>query len=301
MSDIKITVLTCTYNRAEKISVLFESLKKQNDKNFVWMIIDDGSKDETCKLADEWIKKENGFLIKYYWKSNGGKHTAINFAMKKINTQWTFIVDSDDYLTEDCIEVANKWVEDIKSETEKYMGVGGQRGYSKEKIIGCYPKKKKYKKYIDVNQINRKSYGLTGDKSEIYKTELLRKYPFPVFEEENFIPETASIYRIAKEGYLTRYYNKINYICHYLPDGLTNSADLSSKNFNGFVYNERLKYEVCPFPENIMALVRICDISRIKKLSDREIINMIGCSRSQFNVALVLMYIRRIIKQNNRK
>lgn len=301
MDEIQITILTCTYNRSEKISILFESLKRQSNKRFIWVIIDDGSEDDTQKSVSGWMKTEIGFPIEYYWKTNGGKHTAINYSLDKINTQWTFIVDSDDYLTDDCIEYAYKWIEDITPKIKMYMGIGGQRGYSEKELIGRYPKKKKYKEYIDINQIDRKKYGVIGDKSEIYKTELLREFPFPVFEGENFIPESASIYRIARKGYLTRYYNKINYICHYLPDGLTKSEGLSKKNFNGFTYNEKIKFEVCHFPENIMALVRFCENARRKKLSDAEIIDVIGCTKMQFKISLFLMHIRKIIKWIIRK
>ena len=107
-SEIKITVLTPTYNRAHTLPRLYKSLCRQTDFTFAWLIVDDGSNDETKTTIDRFEKKK--FSIKYVYKNNGGKHTAINEGMKYVNTEYTFIVDSDDYLKENAIERVNCWI-----------------------------------------------------------------------------------------------------------------------------------------------------------------------------------------------
>lgn len=97
-----VTILTPSYNRAHTLNRLYESLEKQSKKDFEWLIVDDGSTDGTRDLVDK-IKKDATITIKYIYKNNGGKHTAINEGVKIIETPLTFIVDSDDYLTEDAI------------------------------------------------------------------------------------------------------------------------------------------------------------------------------------------------------
>ena len=81
-----VTVVTCTYNRSKLIGSLYDSLLKQTDKNFKWLVIDDGSSDDTCQLIDKFID-ENQIEIDYIYKTNGGKHTALNYAFENIDTE----------------------------------------------------------------------------------------------------------------------------------------------------------------------------------------------------------------------
>ena len=97
-----ITVFTPTYNRAYILPKLYESLKKQTCMNFEWLIIDDGSTDDTSEVVKTF--KTDKFPILYYYKKNGGKHTAMNYSHPYINGDLLFIVDSDDVLTNDAIE-----------------------------------------------------------------------------------------------------------------------------------------------------------------------------------------------------
>lgn len=93
-----LTIVTPTYNRRHKISDLYKSLQSQTLLDFEWIIIDDGSEDNTSEIVKQWIENSE-FRIRYFYKENGGKHTAINYALKIIETELTFIVDSDDILT----------------------------------------------------------------------------------------------------------------------------------------------------------------------------------------------------------
>ena len=102
--DIKITVFTPAYNRAHTLPRTYESLKRQNNKNFIWLIIDDGSIDNTQELVDQWIKEDNDFIIQYIYKENGGMHTAHNVAYQNITTELNVCIDSDDCLADNAID-----------------------------------------------------------------------------------------------------------------------------------------------------------------------------------------------------
>ena len=122
-----ITVLTPTYNRAATLPRLYESLKGQESYDFEWIVVDDGSIDHTRELVSSWIHDKAGFPIKYLRKENGGKHRALNYAMPYVKTAYTFIVDSDDYITSDAIKKISGWIKTIEGKDE-FGGVSGTRG-----------------------------------------------------------------------------------------------------------------------------------------------------------------------------
>lgn len=216
-----VTIFTPIYNRAYIVEQLYQSLLNQTNYNFEWLIIDDGSDDQIGELVNGWKNKRNApFTIRFYRQENGGKHRAINKGVQLAEGDAFFIVDSDDYLTEDAVELIYKWWEDVK-EDESYAGISGLRGYKNEQVIGDMPL---FKTYIDASNMDRKQYGLLGDKAEIYKTSVLRKYPFPEIAGENFLTESVVWDRIAYDGLKIRWYNRIIYICEYREDGLTNQG-----------------------------------------------------------------------------
>lgn len=99
-----ITIFTPAYNRAYSLHLCYESMLRQENKNFKWLIVDDGSTDNTKELVEEWIQKDNGFEIQYVYKKNGGMHTAHNTAYELIDTELNVCIDSDDYLADGAIE-----------------------------------------------------------------------------------------------------------------------------------------------------------------------------------------------------
>ena len=99
---MKVTVLTPTFNRAHTLDKLYRSLICQTCADFEWMIVDDGSTDNTKDLIESYIR-ENNFKISYYYKQNGGKHRALNYGIKNVDSELTFVVDSDDWLTPNAI------------------------------------------------------------------------------------------------------------------------------------------------------------------------------------------------------
>ena len=133
---MKLTVFTPTYNRAYIIENLYQSLQRQSCHDFEWLVVDDGSSDNTKELFDNWMKEENPFPIRYYKQENGGKHRAINYAIPLAEGELFFIVDSDDYLTDDAVETILEQFKTLPSEdSRKYAGICNCKGYSMNQIM----------------------------------------------------------------------------------------------------------------------------------------------------------------------
>lgn len=251
-NQIKITVLTPSYNRAHTLPRLYESLLRQKNNRFKWLIVDDGSTDNSKYVIENFDNSK--FQIDYVYKKNGGKHTAINVGMKYIDSEYTFIVDSDDYLNDDAIELVEKWIDDIES-LDNFAGVAGIRTYSNNvnDIIGEYPRNINY---IDCLNSERKKNHLLGDKAEVYKTKLLKEYPFPEYENEKFIPESVIWNEFALMGLKVRWHKESLIICEYLNDGLTaavNNLSFFEKNIKGYLEDCRINLKVLKFPFNYLA------------------------------------------------
>ena len=298
--DIQVTVFTPTYNRGYIISNLYESLKNQQCKKFEWIVIDDGSTDHTKELFEEWAKLDNGFPIKYFYKSNSGKHRAINDGIEKAKGRLFFIVDSDDYLTEDAIKVILEKEVQIRNQGS-YAGLGFNRGKDKSTIIGSTFQGES----IDATSIERMKYNILGDKAEVFYTNVLAQYRFPEFPNEKFITENVVWYKIANDGYGIRWFNDIIYICEYLDDGLTRNANsLALNNFNGYTYtmHELLKYNLHPKEKAILIGV-YTRTARLKGLSYNQISKNIGINILACYVLEHLSNLSRFIKNtiNRRK
>ena len=217
-----ITVFTPTFNRGYIIGNLFDSLKNQTNKNFEWIVIDDGSEDNTLDIFEGILKEECEFPITYRKVENGGKHRAINKAVQMAAYDAFFIVDSDDSLLPDAIEKVDKWFSFISGDP-RFAGVAGLKGFTADDPVGGYGAFEG--EYIDATNLERDKYNLNLDKAEVYKTEILKKYQFPEFEGENFLTEAVVWNKIAKAGYLIRWYNEVIYLCDYLEDGLSKNAN----------------------------------------------------------------------------
>lgn len=249
---VDIAILTPTYNRAYTLSRLYDSLMRQKSKHFIWVIVDDGSTDNTKEVVDKFINPD--FLIKYIYKKNGGKHTAINLGMEYIDTPYTFIVDSDDFLTDNAMELIKQWTNDIEG-LSGFAGVAGIRVKNDKvnSIIGQFPDNCEY---IDCLNSDRKQKKLLGDKAEIYKTELLKQNPFPEYKDEKFIPESVVWNKFALKGLKVRWHKEGIVVCTYLEDGLTYSRKNKShfeENYRGYLEDCKLSFKVMKFPYNFSA------------------------------------------------
>lgn len=212
-----ITIFTPTYNRRQLIERLYQSLLLQTQKNFEWLVVDDGSTDDTENFFEPLLSEQKPFPIRYIKQENGGKHRAINNGVKKASGELFFIVDSDDYLTEDAVEKINQWVKTL-DDSHKWAGIAGLRGQTKNRVLGQHNSSSKF---IDAKNNERRKCKLLGDKAEIYFTDVLKKYPFPEISGENFISEELVWNVIARDGYYLRWFKEIIYICDYLEGGLT--------------------------------------------------------------------------------
>ncbi len=242
-----VTVFTPIYNRKYIIRRLYESLCEQTDKRFEWIVIDDGSTDNVYELLEKWQKQTHDFPIKIKKVKNGGKHRAINMGVQMAETEAFFIVDSDDYLTDDAVEFINLHFPEIEND-ESFAGISGLRcSYLNDTIIGGRPD---FSDYVDSTNLERKKYGLEGDKAEIYKTRCLKKFPFPEYENENFITEAIVWDKIAYNKLKVRWFNKAIYCCEYLSDGLTHQGrDIFRRNPIGWgaYISDAIKYGYTDF------------------------------------------------------
>ena len=221
MNKKRVAILTPTYNRASTLGRLYESLVKQSCKDFIWFLVDDGSQDNTNALVEEW-EKLGKVDIRYIVKPNGGKHTALNVGILQIEEELTFIVDSDDYLTENAVEIIVKYADkyaQLKVD-KKLCGFCFLRHYSDGTVNVAYFDKDEFiGNYVDT-RINN---GLGGDKAEVFYTEVLQEYPFMEYPGEKFMPEDA-VWIAMSQKYDMVHANEGIYICDYLEGGLTKTG-----------------------------------------------------------------------------
>ena len=210
-----ITVLTPTYNRASLLINLYQSLIKQDFDDFEWVIVDDGSIDATTDIVDQFIQ-ERQIVIIYIKQANGGKHRALNRGVKEAKGELVLIVDSDDSLPINSLSIIYSHYLDIK-DNSSIGGVCGLMAHHDGTIIG----ERKISSSMNLSSIEmRYKYGFVGDVCEVFKTDVLREFPFPEIENEKFCPEALVWNRIATK-YKLHYFNEVIYYRDYLDDGLT--------------------------------------------------------------------------------
>lgn len=213
-----ITILTPTYNRGNMLGKLYDSLLQQTNKDFIWLIVDDGSTDDTELLAAKW-KQAGEIEIIYEKQENGGKHRALNRGIGRIESPLTFIVDSDDYLPADSIGIILDYHQRF-SHTPDICGYSFLRFYSNGEVNTAYfPKDEENGTYLQV----RINGGIGGDKAEVFFTKALKEYPFPEFPGEKFMPEDV-VWMQMSEAYKMVHINRCIYISDYLEGGLTKSG-----------------------------------------------------------------------------
>lgn len=218
--DYEFTIITPTYNRAHLLTNLYYSLVYQTYKNFQWIIINDGSNDETIDLVNQ-FKDESLISIELLNQENQGKHVAINNGLAQARGRYCLVVDSDDYLTIEALETLVNWFSAKGSKEHHICGVAGLKGTSRMQAVGSFPR---LISSITASNIERDHLDLDGDKAECFYTEILKKYPFIQFDDEKYLSERIVWDKIASDGYNIVWHDEIIYICEYQDDGLTSKG-----------------------------------------------------------------------------
>ena len=224
-----ITVFTPTFNRSDFLHRIYQSLCEQTNQDFCWLIIDDGSSDNTKNTVNNWIL-DNKIEIKYIFQDNLGMHGAHNTAYKNIQTVLNTCIDSDDFLPKNAIElILNKWK---TIDQNKFAGIVGLDANTDLKLIGTNFKTS------STTLENFYNNGGEGDKKLIYRTEIINKYPeYPIFDGEKYVSLGTKYLQIDKDFELATL-NKFLVIVDYQPTGSSNTMfEQYLKYPKGFLYN----------------------------------------------------------------
>lgn len=244
---MKFTIFTPTYNREGLLISLYESLKKQTFKDFEWLIVDDGSVDNTNETVQQFIK-ENILNISYYYKENGGKQRAYNYALDNAKGELFICLDSDDEYVSNALETILEYWKKVEKNA-KIVGMGYLSTYPDGSTIGSeFPNDEMVETQFNIYN----KYKVTGDKGLMFRTEVIKNYKFPVFDGEKFTTEALVYNRIA-EKYEMLYINEKIEIKQYHEDGLTakyNDLLLRNPKGNALYHNERNKHKMT-FKEKI--------------------------------------------------
>lgn len=212
-----VSIITPTYNRSNYLAHCYDSLCNQTCFDFEWIIIDDGSTDDTYEVVSRF--KADRFNVVYVRKENGGKHTALNTSHDYINGDFILILDSDDYLTKDAIEtIVDDWeIYDSKKEIACIS-------YYKLSESGEVISGKLNCDYYESDHISyRVNNNIQGDQCEVVRSSVFKELIFPVYENERFASE-GLLWNYIGYNYKTVYRNKAIYVCEYLDDGISKSG-----------------------------------------------------------------------------
>jgi glycosyltransferase involved in cell wall biosynthesis len=233
-----LTVFTPSYNRAYLLPQLYMSLINQSHQDFEWLIIDDGSTDETKVLVATW-QKENKIDIRYVYQENQGMHGAHNTAYDAITTEFNVCIDSDDYMAANAVKII---LENFKNLDPKFAGIVGLDANKKGVIIGTkIPERLTAIKLNELYTLHQ----VLGDKKIVYRTAIVKRYPkYPLFENERFVPLDYK-YLLIDQDYDLKPVNEVLCIVEYQEDGSSmNILKQYRKHPNGFAFSRlsRIKF-----------------------------------------------------------
>ena len=231
-----LSIITPTFNRAAYLEHCYHSLNSQTNHDFEWIIVDDGSTDETREIVKMFRPEQ--FTLRFVRKENGGKHTALNAAHPYIQGNYVLILDSDDYLTESAVQtVLDAWKQ---FEQNKEIGIvtflkGTDASHPVCEVA-------EYGVPVDIMRYHRIRYVRT-DCCEVIRTELFKKYPFPEYDGERFLAESA-LWDQVSFTHKCVYQPDVIYICEYLEGGLTNSGRaMRLENPRGGMFTSNLRMD----------------------------------------------------------
>jgi glycosyltransferase involved in cell wall biosynthesis len=232
-----LTIFTPTYNRATMLPYLYNSLKRQSNKDLKWLIVDDGSSDNTKELVQSWIN-EDKLDIKYVFQENAGMVAAHNTAHYLIDTFLNVCIDSDDYMTDNAVEkILNMWEQ---KGGDEYMGIVGLDSYKNGKIIGTMLPDIRACRFSELYA----KYKIKGDKKYVLRTDLIKSMlPYPTIKNEKF-PAPSYLYLKLEEKYNFLILNEVLCVVEYLPDGNSmNKIKQYKQSPNAFAVYRKAKME----------------------------------------------------------
>ena len=234
-----LTIFTPTYNRAYCLNQVYYSLTAQPNQDFIWLIIDDGSTDNTKELVNSWIS-ENNIEIQYHYQENQGMHGGHNAAYRLMETELNVCIDSDDFMPNDGVEKILKfWSAHRKSE---YAGIVGLDADKNGHVIGTkFPDTLKEATLTDLYD----KFKVKGDKKIVYRTDIVKKYPpYPIFEGEKFVP-LGYLYQLIDQDYKLLPLNEVLCIVEYLADGSSmNMLKQYRKHPQGFAFSRKSRMKL---------------------------------------------------------
>lgn len=290
----QITVFTPAYNRADLLPRCYESMRRQTNKEFIWMVIDDGSTDGTQELVQQWQRDERTFEIQYYYKENGGLHTAYNEAISHITTPLSVCIDSDDFMPDNAVEkILDFW---NKNGSDEYAGIVGLDCDLDGTVIGDPLPSQKSINLIDL--LTGKYKIKNGDRTNVIRTELYKKFaPMKVYPgEKNFNPHYMHL-QISREYDFLILNENLHYV-EYQPNGMSSSMIKQYRSSPNSFADTRLLY--LSFPNTTLRFkfkhtihfISSCILSSGKRSFFREAPNKaLVLAALPFGIALAI-YIR---------
>lgn len=296
---LPITVFTPTYNRAHLLPRVYKSLcgldfygplcipHEGENQAFEWLIVDDGSTDNTREVVENIMSKHTDpFAIRYIYKKNGGKHTAVNVGLQEAKGELFFILDSDDYLPSDALKIVAEEYAKVRDDAT-IGGVAGLDRFADGRTVGngllCDS--------IDCNAMDiRYKHHVTGDMKEVFRTEVLKEFPFPEIEGERFCPEDLVWNRIAKK-YKLHFFNKHIYIAEYQDGGLTDNI-MRIRHFSplaSMTYYQELYHVPVPLIVRIKAAInywRFTPLRYYGKVMEMHMMNIISLCALPFGIVM---------------
>lgn len=247
---VLLTVFTPAYNRAHTLPRTYESLREQDCKDFIWLIVDDGSTDGTADLVKSWQKKENGFEIQYIYKENGGMHTAHNTAYANIHTELNVCIDSDDKMASGAVRKIKQTWEKVRGKdyaglialdadfSGNFIGKGFPDGMQETTLSGYY------------------AAGGSGDKKLVYRTDVVNSVPpYPVFPGEKYVGLVYK-YTLIDQKYKLFILNEVICEVEYQVDGSTGTMwKQYLQNPRGFAFLRKVAIQ---YPTSKKRLIKDC-------------------------------------------
>ncbi len=244
-----LTVFTPAYNRAHTLQRTYDSLCRQTSKDFCWLIIDDGSTDNTRQVVDGWIK-EGLIPIRYIYQQNQGMHGAHNTAYQNIDTLLNVCIDSDDYMPDDAVEsILNCWQ---GQHDDHIAGIIGLDITIEGNLIGTpFPNDMKTTTVYGFYES-----GGEGDKKMVYRTDVITRYPeYPIFKGEKYVG-LAYKTMLIDQDYKMLTLNHPLVIVDYQPEGSSyNMYKQYWNNPRGFAFFRKAEMKVA---NKLMRKLQIC-------------------------------------------